>query len=275
MRGPGHRFGIGWAVVVMIGLALPAEARLERNPFSVWYLADAESWWYADLVLGVGVEPDYPGSDDVDAELGGLVRLTFLDPWSNRYALSLDTVSATFDLGESWNLQLALEIEDPRENDNPALEGFEERDTTLEGEVTLSHRWGDGFVYGKFQPDLLGRGKGLVYFVGGGVDLDPTDWLRLALTLDLSLADGEHMRTEFGISERDAEASGLPRYRPSGGLKSVTAGLVAEATVWGPFGVFAGGELEYYFPEASDSPLIDRFGSEITGEALVGVRFHY
>ena len=257
-------------------LSIEAWAQAELNPQSPRYRLSSEGWWHVDAFGGIESEPDYPGSDDNEFELLYDVRLLLKDPWNNRYTLSIGRLTATFDLLSQTSLHIALEYEEGREASNAALDGFEDGKDTLEGEISLIQWIGNFYIFGTFQPDLLDRGKGIVWFIGAGYDT--VFWnqrLRLSPLVDLSFANADHMQTEFGITREQAVASGLEEYRPGGGLKSMTGGLSMEYYLTPHWSVFAQAEVEYYFERAAESPLLKTFGSELTHEFNAGVHFRY
>ncbi len=126
------------------------------------------------------------------------------------------------------------------------------------------------------QPDVLGRGKGLVWFLTAGWNrtLIPERW-RVSAGVDVSWANAEYMRTEFGITPAEAARTGLTAYRPSAGYKSTTARLATEYFFNPHWSLGASVELEHYGSKAEDSPLVGRFGKSTTTEAGVFLRYRF
>ena len=83
------------------------------------------------------------------------------------------------------------------------------------------------------------------------------------------------MRTEFGITSQESLVSGYTPYQPDAGLKSATLGLSGEYYFNDRLSVLGSLETEYYFSEASDSPLIDLEGDELTYEAMLLLRWRF
>ncbi|MEM7585511.1 MAG: MipA/OmpV family protein [Acidobacteriota bacterium] len=265
------------AIVCAMIISEPALAGgPEENPLSPWYLSDADRWWHIDGLLGVELEPDYIGSDDSEVEPNGFVRALFKDRHGNRYTVATGEVGAAFYFGERWALTVDLELEEGRETENEDLQGLPDGETTLEGEFALFRRFGDGYGFAVFQPDLLDRGKGLVYFIGYGYDFlsDSGKWL-LSPRIDVSWGDDEHMQTEFGLTPEQAAIIGQVPYSPGGGLKSTTAGLLVKRSFGRRWSLLASLDAEYYHSKASDSPLLDVLGSEINFEAGLGLFFRF
>lgn len=249
----------------------------DRNPQSVWYRASDEDHWYFDFLVGVSLEPDYAGSDDHETELEPDARVLFKDPWNNRHSLSLGNWLSVFDLSENLAFSVNVEYENARKpSDNPALVGLDEVDATIELAPGLHYRLGEFSLAAVAQPDILGRGKGFVWFVGASYDrFLIEDTLRLATSLDLSGANDTHMQTEFGITQAESARTSYQPYEPKAALKSFSWETTLEYYLSSQWSVFAGTELEYYLGEASDSPLIADEGSEWTAGFLLGLRFSF
>lgn len=268
-----------WLVFIVVAFGAGGEAFAagpEANPLGPWFLSDAEKAWHIDLLLGAETEPDYVGSDDSETDISGFARAHFRDRFGNLYRLGLGEVGAAFYFGERWALGVDLEYEEGRETENVDLQGLPDGDATLEGEFSLFRRWGNGYGTLVLQPDLLDRGKGIVYFVGYAYDhLTPEKRWLVSPRLDLSWGDSEHMQTEFGLTPAQAAILGLAEYAPGGGLKSTTAGLVVQRFLGRRWSLLGSVEVEHYFDKAADSPLIAELGSDINIEAIFGVYFRF
>ncbi len=253
-------------------------AQTENNRFGPWYRGDAAKGWYFDLTLGLESEPDYAGSDDSEVEPDAGFRAIWTGGGGNRYFLTLGELGAVFFPAEDWALEVFLEYEEARDvSENPALRGAEQLDGTLEGQFTLYRRFGERF-YGAatLQPDLLDRGKGFVFFLGAGYDwANSTGKFFLSPRFDVSWGDREHMAAEFALTPEHAAATGLDTYQPSGGLKSITLGLVSHYTLTRRLDLVGSVEFESYFSEAADSPLLRDEGSDLTAEFAFGLLWRF
>lgn len=255
-----------------------ARAQTEQNRFGPWYRDGIDDRWYFDVVLGVESEPDYAGSDDSELEPSIDVRAIWTDRRGNRYFLRLGELGAVFFPARQWALEVFLEYEESREVDeNPALRGATELDDTIEGQLTVYRRFGRStYVAATLQPDLLGRGKGFVYFVGAGYDWS-NDSGRFFLNprIDVSWGDREHLEAEFGVTEEHALAAGLDVHAPGGGLKSATLGLLSHVTLTRRMDLVGSLEIETYFGDAADSPLLRDEGTDVTLEATIGLLWRF
>jgi outer membrane protein len=91
----------------------------------------------------------------------------------------------------------------------------------------------------------------------------------------LRLADGRYNRTYFGVTPAAALRTGLPAYRPSGGLRAVgaMAGLVHQLSDrWG-INAYAG--YDRLVGDAGDSPLVRRFGRRGQPSAGLGLSYTF
>lgn len=102
---------------------------------------------------------------------------------------------------------------------------------------------------------------------------DVTPYMRLSGGPRLSLASQDYMDTYFGVSAREAGKSGLRKYSPDGGVKSVGAGaaLTWQVTEKIESSVFA--EYSRLLGPAADSSLVKERGS--ANQVTVGISASY
>ena len=247
-----------------------------RNILSPWYMQDYdEKWWRFELLLGFEIEPTYPGSDETEEEVGGLIRGILKDPWNNRYTVGLEGVSGAFDLTKDLVFFVQIEQEEGDEGESADLDGLDQVRDTVEGQFTLGYRIGNAYGFGAIQPDLLDRGKGIVYFAGVGYDWQITDPIGLRQVLLLSGGNNTHMNTEFDITPTEAKRTGFRVYNPDAGLKTLEWQIQAEYAWTDHISLMALADLEYYLGDAAESPLVRDIGSDTTAEVLGGVLFRW
>ena len=249
-------------------------AQQERNPFGFWYLSDQPAGWYYDAVVGFEREPTYTGSDRYESEADLDARAIYKAESGHRYFISLGEGGAIWQLEDDLIFAAILEYEEAREIDeDPILEEFDEDDDTLEAQLTLIKRWDNWSLAGVFQPDILDRGKGLVYFIGVGYDRMLSDKLRFSSSLDFSWGDDEHINTEVGIDDDVAARSGLDAYEADGGYKSTTLSLGLGYEYSKNLELLLQTEAEFYASEMADSPLIADEGDDTNVEIALGLRY--
>ncbi|MEM9157919.1 MAG: MipA/OmpV family protein [Verrucomicrobiota bacterium] len=253
-----------------------AFADTSENPFGPWYMEDYEDKrWRVDGLIGSGVEPTYPGSDENENEITGLVRLMIKDNWNNRYAIYPLGVSGSFDLTENLNFLVQLEYEAGGDGESADFEGLDEIDDTIDGNFALSYRWGNAYLFGSLQPDVLGRGKGLVWFAGGGYDWRLTENLAIRSRLGLTGGNNTYMDTEFNITAGESERTGLREYDPGAGIKNIEFPIQIEYKMNKHWSLYSLAQIEHYLGDAADSPLIKVIGNKTTVTAVAGIFFRW
>lgn len=251
---------------------------LALNPASPWYGTDLEKGWHYDIGVGVEYEPTYAGSDKYVSEGDISGRALYVSQSGSRLYISLGEIGGAFSLSPNTEIVAFFEYEEGREDEEDlTLAGLNPIDSTVEGQIMLATRFGNTTVFSGLQPDLTGNAnKGLVWFVGAGFDwLAPNKQWRANTTFDLSGADDEYMRTEFGITPEEALRTEYANYQPSGGLKSLTWNITVEYYISDDLSLLGGIDTEYYLSEASDSPLISDVGSDLTIEASMQLRYRF
>ena len=262
---------------IMISSAHAESDPLQANPESPWYALNAETGWHYDLGVGVEYEPGYAGSDEYEQEGDLFARVLYRTDEGHRYFVSLGEIGGIFSISPEMQFQAFFEYEEARDDDDEALDGLDDVDSTIEGQFMLARRFGNSTIFGVLQPDLTGdANKGLVWFVGASHDwfINDNQW-RVGTRFDISGADTEHMRTEFGITVDESTRTGYDEYAPDGGIKSATFGLSSEYWFTSNMSLLGSLEAEYYLDEASDSPLIEDEGSDITYETSLLLRWQF
>lgn len=253
-----------------------AEMTMSDVPTGFFYLSEAESGWYYDTYLGISSEPTYAGSKRRESEIEANARAFYVTETGDRYYFSLGELGGYWQLNKNLQFIAYLEYEEGRDpSDDIILTGFDEIQSTLEGQFFLVQRWGNTYASVILQPDFLERGKGLVWFAALGHDWFIKDNFRFTLIADISGANSTYMNTEFGISQRESDISGLSYYEPSSGLKSFSTAFEAEYKIDKNWSLLSSVEWEYYLDVAADSPLIKDEGdkSNLTANLLVRYAF--
>jgi len=251
-------------------------------PVTIWavnpweYAGEERQNWFFEIGVGAEYEPAYAGSDEYATEAELEISATYLSLSGHRYFIALGEIGAHFQIDPDLVFTSLLEYEEGRDDENDdTLTGFDEVEDTLELQLGLTKRWDDYFGSIAVQYDILDEGKGLVWFTAFGKQFKWSDTFSSLVWLDISGADSEHMRTEFGIKASESAATGLVQYRPGSGLKSAslnTSSRYEFSENWSLGFEFA---LEYYLTQASDSPLISAEGDDITYEAGITINYEF
>lgn len=264
------------ALLASISISSPA-AEFADNRLLPWYLdrsTDAEvdsPRWQFDLGVELGREPDYVGSNDYEIEAFPGAQLHYVPNAKWRFRLTPETLRAIRDFGDRTLVQLVIEYEEGRTaRETNDLDVLADGRDTVEAELTLLRAVGEaGFVYATWQPEILDRDKGVVYFVGAGRQWRVAPRWLFTPVIDVSWGDQQHMQTEFGVSANSAALLGQPVYDVDGGLKSSTLSLNFQ---WQPtrrLSILGSAGVEYYFDRAADSPLIESLGSRTGTETEI------
>jgi len=234
------------------------------------------SGWGIALGAGVEYENAYAGSDEYEFEVDPALAIQWrtgshLFSWEG---LELSYTTRQKDL---WYFQVDLGWDGEREesdSDDGRLDGLADRDDELSvtGEVryALDDEWrnyigtrisvGDGdfgtkgFIYAGHR--LSSRQD------GGGTEI----------FLYATFADSNHLNWDFGVSQTEAAASGLPETDLDGGHRSTGLRLVDRRFVSEHIQIVSGLEFEYYSRDVQDSPVArEDFGLEVE----LGMLYHF
>lgn len=256
-------------LIMPLALSLPLEALADDHEGSGGF------WDDLDITLGVegSYEPDYQGSDDYEIDVFPLLQVTYKD-W-----LYLETIGAgaIWTLPYGFRLQTGVSYEEGRPSgDNDALDGLDDIKDTAVLDAGLFYDIGDLTLGFALEQDLLGKGKGLVTFFGASYAfafLD--DRLEISPQIDISFATGEHLRTEFGITPEEAENSPFDAYRPGAGLKSYGFATNVNFELTEHWSLLGEAGIEFYGPEAKDSPLLDEAGADYGAEVEIALTYTF
>lgn len=236
---------------------------------------DSKVWEDFDFALGfeVSLEPDYQGSDDYELDVFPLLQVTYKD-W-----LYLDSLAAgaIWALPRGFRLQTGISYEEGRESgDNDALDGLDDIKDTAVLDAGLFYDIGDLTLGFALEQDLLGRGKGLVTFLGAKYSIElMEERLEISPQIDISFANARHLQTEFGISAEEAAQSQFDAYRPGAGLKSYGVGTGVDFKLTEHWTLIGEAGIEFYGPEAKDSPLLDEAGADYGAELELALVYRF
>lgn len=232
-------------------------------------------------LVGLGIESGtaYTGSDTRETGAAPLLYGMYND----RFYASSGEIGIYWPVfGEDWRVKAGIGYEPGRDpGDHAALEFTNTIDNTAVFAGGIYRQFGTSAIGFGLEADIADAGKGVVTFLGGSYDWhsDSGAWTLTAFG-DVSFANAEHLRTEFGLTDAEALASQAAtdeRYRytaytPSSGLKSVGIGSAFRyrfAEDWMLVGNVSG---EFFGSAATDSPLV-REDYEL--EAVLGVAFTF
>jgi len=223
-------------------------------------------------VLGTAVswQPDGVGSrqSNVSPSLLWAVR------WG-RWRISSGGASALFGFGREvagsgastqlidskrWRLGLSLRIDSGRKSSEAdTTAGLPNIKRTLRGRLFASYVLNpDWQLSGSMSQDLLNHGGGLEAGLDLGWRLRQTQSTEWTAGVGFSAADGQHMRSYFGVTPQGAVTSGLREFVPSAGLRDVHAGIGFNHALSPRWVVFGSAGVSRLIGPAAESPLTQR-----------------
>jgi MipA family protein len=231
--------------------------------------------------VGVGMLPDYQGSDDFMVGGAPFFKLT-LDK-TDYYALLLATElyvnvlnHPTLRLGPVVNYRFGRndDVEDEVVKDMEEIEGTVEAGVFVGYEWRDSqnplHRWG---ITLEFLGDVGGEYDGYTVSASARYWYPVHKMVDLGLGIGASFADNNYMETYFGVSERDSDRTGLPVFEAESGVKDVRI-IPAIAVHFSPnWHAAAGFRYSRLLDDAEDSPVVDDRGSADQWIAGIGVAY--
>lgn len=213
----------------------------------------------ARIGLGAELKPEYPGADKLG--LGPLVNVD-IRRGDEEFEFEAADESFGFPLLStgSFGFGPALNIEGSR---RPSEVGaaVPKVSTTLEAGGFVQYELSPSFRLRSELRQGLGGHDGLVGNVGGDFIARDGDKYVFSIGPRLLFSNGRYHRAYFGVTPETAAATGLPAFRPGGGIYGVgaTAGLLFQ--IGGPWGVYSYARYDRLLEDAKNSPITRRFGS--------------
>ncbi len=223
------------------------------------------------LGVGMGVAPDYEGSDNYRFRVLPLIDLRYKDIVAlqgTRLRLNLLRESIV-----SAGPLVAYEF--GRDEDrNSALEGLGDVDGTFEVGAFIEARNKDFLVHIDFR-QALKSGHGRILKIEAGRGLYEEGAFTLALGGQLNWKSRKYAQTYFGVTDTQSTASGLPVFSPDNGFFAAGVNLLSRYKIndhWMLHGITGYSRI---LGDAADSPLVKMRGSANQFLAGIGVLYHF
>jgi MipA family protein len=202
---------------------------------------------------GIQVSPAYLGSDDMEFGPDVSVRLDYLRlPGGLSYG-SNQTVGYRTGLG----LQGSLRFVDERDSsDHDEIDGLDDVDLSFEAGLGLGYEQRNYRVFANARYGLIGHNSWTGEVGADGIAY-PVEGLTLTFGPRLSLGDERFTETYFGVSESEADLSGLDPYDPDGGLVGVGVVLGARYLWNDRWGIEGAARYDRLTSDAADSPITE------------------
>lgn len=229
------------------------------------------------VIAGPGYAPEYQGADEritipfAVAMLREGGRAFELEGSTGRFDLTGQDGIAGFDAGPAFNLQFPrIDVEDPR------IAALDEVDVAVElgafARYVIEPGWAEKDALAtrvSATADVAGAHDGALVEFESEYAWFPLFNVRVSLGARASWASDNFVDTYFGVDGAGSGASGLGRYDPGAGLRSVGAQASAAVFLSETRGVFAFGRYDRLAPDLADSPVVRDAGS--ADQLLIGV----
>lgn len=209
--------------------------------------------------LGAQLQPKFKGADDTEvAPLWELDIARGSNPF--RFEAPDDGFAIPLISGKGFSAGPVAKFESSRKNSDVGAP-VGKVSATFEAGAFAQYEVGEHF---RLRGELLkgiGGHRGLVGALGADYIARDGDRYVFSVGPRLLFSDGRYQRAYFGVDAATAVATGLPVYRPDGGLHAValTSGLSYQ---FNPrFGMFGFGRYERLASDAGKSPIVRELGS--------------
>lgn len=147
--------------------------------------------------------------------------------------------------------------------------------TTIEAGAFAQYQWGESIRLRAEALKGIGGHKGLVGALGADYVWRDGDRYVFSVGPRVLMSDGRYQRAYFGVTPAAALASGLPAYRPGGGIHGVAlaSGLSYQFTP--RIGLFGFGRYERLVGDAARSPVVRELGSRNQVSGGVGLNYSF
>ncbi len=218
--------------------------------------------------LGVGMAPDYEGSEDYEAVPLPFAKVSWGDN-GNYVLLNGNNVRANF-LSEKWQLGPVLQYRQERDSvDNNKVKRMEDIDAATEAGLFLAYKSGPWRVGVDAVADISDEHDGYLVTLRGAYTCDHVEDFKLTTTLSSTYADDDYMETYFQVDAKNVGTSGLRLREADSGIKDVGISFVGDYSLnknWSVMGIASYTQL---LDDAKDSPVVDDEGDD--GQMFFGV----
>jgi outer membrane protein len=233
--------------------------------------------------VGIGVAPDYLGSDDIMVGGAAYGRIYL---WDTERYIQLQAFELSANLLDHEYLRLGpvlnyrfgrdSEIEDDK------VKEMEEIDGTVEAGVFggIDYRLGGDprhrvVLLGQAIADVADEHDGYLLTISGRYWYPVTKMLDLGIGVSSTYGDGNYMDTYFGVDSLDAGRSGLDQFDADGGIRDISVIPMAMFHFSENWHLGAGAKIMALVGDASDSPVVDDRGSDVQVIGGIGIGYSW
>ena len=234
--------------------------------------------------IGVGMAPDYEGSEDTE----GAPSLFGRYQWdSGRYvalggtreagrALRLQANLISDAWSPTWELGPVLQYRMERDDvDNNRVDGMKDIDAATELGAFVGFKSGPWAASLTYATDVSDEHDGAVTELAGSYRLAMSDEFALKFGASVSYADSDYMETYFGVNSKNVGTSGFSNYSADSGIKDYGLSVSAEYALNQNWGLQGGVNYYRLMNDAKDSPLVDDVGDRNQLSASLAVTYTF
>ena len=232
------------------------------------------SLWAADVTAGAGLAfvPDYEGSEDYEA-----APLLMLNAkWEQGYFVKFkgNNIRANVVPSNTWSVGPVLQFRGKRNDDvsNNKVADMKKIDSTIEAGAFGGFNAEGWDATLQWVTDTSDKHDGYLTTLAAGYSFAAVG-LKNRVGISSTYADKDYMDTYFSVDRKDADRSGLDRYKADSGLKDFGINLsssYAFGESWGLTGILGYTAL---LNDAKDSPVVDDEGN--SNQFMLGVMATY
>ncbi len=212
------------------------------------------------LGLGVGMVPDYEGSDDYEAVVIPFAKVLWE---SGRYVL-LDGNSLRINiLSDEWQFGPILQYRRERDNvDNDRVDNMDDIDAAVEAGAFLAYKSGPWLLGIDAVTDVSNEHDGYLITLRGAYTAKLSQYASLTPFISTTYADDDYMETYFQVDADNVGSSGLEYYDAEACFKDVRMGLTADYDITDQAIIRITGVYTKLLDDAKDSPIVDDEGDD-------------
>ncbi|WP_158781470.1 MipA/OmpV family protein [Pantoea sp. BAV 3049] len=206
---------------------------------------------------GIGVKPDYLGSDHS--------KLTFIPAVKVDYGPffvgGVDTLTALgwkFYDSQHWQFSLGAgaDLSPRQESDNDRLRGMGDIDVSPHAFLAGSYKNAFSRSGMILTQDIGGNQQGLKLYAYSHLDWQLSEDSRIFFGPRLSWGNADYMQTQFGVSAEQSSRSGLQRYEAGAGLQDIGLELGIDYQISPSWMAGFRATALHLEDEAADSPVV-------------------
>jgi outer membrane scaffolding protein for murein synthesis (MipA/OmpV family) len=213
------------------------------------------------LGFGVGVTPDYEGSEDNQT----IPMLMLSGRYDSGRSFALTGPKLKVDLLPNRNYSLGPIVNynmGRSDVDNSQVDALKDIDGTLEAGVIGGINYNNWAFGLELLKDILDEHGGMKVQVSTGYRWQATEQLSILPGISFTYADEDYMQTFFGVNSSNRGSSALPDYSADSGLKDVGTRILANYTARGNWGLSTILSYTVLLNDAKDSPIVDGQGDD-------------